>query len=48
MENKESVVTTTDRVTPAILGLLFLMGGGLLGTIAFGSLQIHFYDYSTE
>ena len=48
LENKESTVTATDRVTPAILGLLFLMGGGLLGTIAFGSLQIHFYDYSTE
>jgi|GEM_PF-2236039 hypothetical protein len=44
----EPVVMTTDRVTPAILGLLFLAGAGLMGTIAFGSLQVHFTDYSTE
>ena len=44
----EPVVMTTDRVTPAILGLLFLAGAGLMGTIAFGSLQVHFTDYPTE
>jgi hypothetical protein len=46
--DSEPVVMTTDRVTPAILGLLFLAGAGLMGTIALGSLQVHFTDYPTE
>ncbi len=48
MSQPQGTVMTTDRVTPAILGLLFLMGAGLMGTIAFGSLQVHFSDYPTE
>ena len=48
MSEIEPIAMTTDRVTPAILSLLFLMGAGLLGPIAFGSLQVHFSDYSTE
>lgn len=38
----------TDRISPAILGMLMMAGAGLMGMVAFGSLQIHVLGMEVE